>query len=547
MPITRDQKISYRLYLVTDSSMLPVGHSFVEQVEEALKGGVTIVQLREKNLETGEFIKRASALKKLCEQYNVPLIINDRIDVALAADADGVHVGQDDMPIDLARKLLGPKKILGWSVSKVEEIEKISTEFKGCLDYVGIGPCFPTNTKKNMKKKPMGARGVSKILTALEDYNLPEIRTVAIGGLHPDNLERVILQSSSLNGKRKVDGISVVSEIMASISPFKATENLLPYVSNFSSRNYEFATGVSATFDFNTFHEDLQSIFTNVSATTPLVQHMTNKVHQNFGANVTLAIGGSPIMSEIESEANELASIPNSSLLINTGSVAPLETLIATISAYNSHKRPIVFDPVGYSATSTRIYLNNQCLSRGQYACIKGNAGEMLSLAGFASNMKGVDSGDVSKISLNELIGATKKVAFLFRTVAVCTGKTDIIADGVGEGLPSPSELNFSQETVPVYLVENEDLPIWGCITASGCSLGSVITTLLGSNDKNSNRPIISLVLAAVTLYKEAGLLASKDCKGSASFNVGLIDNLYQLVKHNEPKVWETQVKRQVI
>lgn len=117
------KKVDYTLYLVTDSTMLPPGTTLRSQVLAGLENGVTLVQLREKETETATFVKEALEIKEICAQFDVPLIINDRVDVAMAIDADGVHVGQSDMPIPMVRKLLGPDKIIGWSVGYVHEVE----------------------------------------------------------------------------------------------------------------------------------------------------------------------------------------------------------------------------------------------------------------------------------------------------------------------------------------------------------------------------------------------------------------------------------------
>ena len=194
-------KVDYSLYLVTDSTMLPEGTTLYSQVEAGLKNGVTLVQLREKDSDTKIFIEEALEVKKLCVKYNVPLIINDRVDVALAIDADGVHVGQGDMPIPMVRALVGPDRIVGWSVGKTSEVETLAQWGPDMVDYIGIGMVFPTMTKKNPKKSPMGPQGVIEILDALEINNADWCRTVAIGGLHPNNIERVLYQCGSSNGK----------------------------------------------------------------------------------------------------------------------------------------------------------------------------------------------------------------------------------------------------------------------------------------------------------------------------------------------------------
>lgn len=151
------KKVDYSLYLVTDRSLVPEGKTFLGQIERALEGGVTLVQLREKETETGAFINFALKVKELTRKYGVPLIINDRLDVAQAIDAEGVHIGQDDMPLIQARQILGPKKIIGVSCNNEEEAE---IAIRDGADYLGIGAVWFTSTKKNIKT-PLGVEGLS--------------------------------------------------------------------------------------------------------------------------------------------------------------------------------------------------------------------------------------------------------------------------------------------------------------------------------------------------------------------------------------------------
>lgn len=146
----------YSLYLVTDRSLVPEGKTFLGQIERALEGGVTLVQLREKDTDTGPFVKLALEVKALTSRFHVPLIINDRIDVALAIDADGVHIGQDDMPLAQARAMLGPQKLIGVSCNNEKEA---SDAISGGADYLGIGAVWFTSTKK-LTKQPLGVEGV---------------------------------------------------------------------------------------------------------------------------------------------------------------------------------------------------------------------------------------------------------------------------------------------------------------------------------------------------------------------------------------------------
>lgn len=534
------QDVNYSLYLVTDSTMLPPGKTLYDQVKAGLENGVTLVQIREKNTDTKSFVEEGLQIKELCHQFRVPLIINDRVDVAMAIDADGVHVGQDDMPIPMVRKLLGPDKILGWSVGFPHEVEQLAKWGPDMVDYIGVGTIFPTATKKDPKKAPMGPQGAARIMTALEDNGVTWCKTVAIGGLHPDCIERVIYQCNASNGKRSIDGISLVSDIMASPDAATSTVILRKILdgTQFKFVNFQlYPSDVTAT--------NVKEVITQVKQTRPLVQHITNKVHQNFGANVTLALGSSPIMSEVESEARDLAQIPNASLLINTGSVTPIAILRTAIRAYNEFKRPIVFDPVGYSATETRLILNDTILTYGQFICIKGNSSEILALSGLKlGKMKGVDAAGTETVTKELLALATKTVAYKFKTIAVCTGETDFIADGTFSGKISLSTGTdgVTAKDLPCYSVENGPIPIMGDITASGCSLGSTIASFLGG--LNENGVAIHAVVGAVQLYKSAGKLASTRAHGSGSFQIELIDALYQLFNKNKPEDWTAKVSR---
>ena len=140
-----NKKIDYSVYLITDHTCLH-GRDFLQSIEAALRGGVTLVQLREKNVDGGLFLERALAVKALCDRYNIPLLINDRIDIALASKAAGVHLGQEDIPLAAARKLLGSEAVIG--ISTHNAAEAVAAENAGA-DYLGVGSIFPTNTKGN--------------------------------------------------------------------------------------------------------------------------------------------------------------------------------------------------------------------------------------------------------------------------------------------------------------------------------------------------------------------------------------------------------------
>lgn len=186
--------VNYKLYLVTERNLIK-NTSLCKAVEEAIKGGVTLVQLREKNMSTLEFYNEAVNIKKVTDSYNVPLIINDRLDIALAVDAAGLHIGQSDMPAAIARKLLGVDKILGVSARTADEA--IRAEKDGA-DYLGAGAVFPTASKNDAKVISLDVLKQIK-----EAVSIP---VVAIGGINEKNA--AMLKPS------KIDGISVISAIL---------------------------------------------------------------------------------------------------------------------------------------------------------------------------------------------------------------------------------------------------------------------------------------------------------------------------------------------
>jgi len=186
---------SLLLYAVTDRTWLK-GRSLADVVEEAIRAGVTFLQLREKNLDNVSFLKLAREIKSITDKYKIPYVINDNVEVAMASGADGVHVGQEDMDAQDVRRIIGPDKILGVSAQTVEQA--LLAEKKGA-DYIGVGSVFPTSTK-------LDAEAVS-FETLKEICKAVSIPVVAIGGINKDN-------AMKLAGSG-IDGIAVVSAIFA--------------------------------------------------------------------------------------------------------------------------------------------------------------------------------------------------------------------------------------------------------------------------------------------------------------------------------------------
>lgn len=199
-------QVDLTLYLVTDSTYHTT-ESLLETVEEACKGGVTLVQLREKEIGGRAYLEKALLVKQITDRYEVPLIIDDRVDVAIACDAAGVHVGASDLPVSVARKLLGPEKIVGATAKTVDAAKKAWEEG---ADYLGVGAIYPTTTKVvTILTKPETLKAICEAVP---------IPVTAIGGLNAGNMD--ILKGC------KMDGVAVVSAIMKAEDPKKAAEEL---------------------------------------------------------------------------------------------------------------------------------------------------------------------------------------------------------------------------------------------------------------------------------------------------------------------------------
>ena len=185
---------AFRLYLVTNRYQDSL-ESFLEKVETACRSGVTIIQLREKNLTTNQYYQLAKQVKEITDAYQVPLIIDDRLDVCLAVDAAGLHIGDDELPVSVARQVLGPEKILGVTAKTVKRA--LEAETSGA-DYLGTGAIFPTTTKENA---PITL--ISTLKTICQTVAIP---VVAIGGLTSENIDQ-------LSGTG-IAGVAVVRDLM---------------------------------------------------------------------------------------------------------------------------------------------------------------------------------------------------------------------------------------------------------------------------------------------------------------------------------------------
>ncbi|KAF1831256.1 TMP-TENI-domain-containing protein [Decorospora gaudefroyi] len=517
----KTQQVDYSLYLVTDSTEAILGsRDLVKVVEQALLGGVTLVQYRDKTSDTNTLITTAQALHKKCLAHNTPLLINDRVDVALAVDCEGVHLGQDDMSIALARKMLGPGKIIGATVSSVAEA-RVALE-RGA-DYLGIGTLYATNTKKNTKEI-IGVNGIRKILKYLEGSEMGrKVKTVCIGGINANNIQRITHQllapTPSNPSPKTIDGAAIVSAIIGAQDPKTAAINL----SNLLHTAAPFAPRSTNPPFWNANKEDeIKHILNNTTAATkavkkssPLSHNMTNLVVQNFAANTALAIGASPIMSNYAAESPDLSKL-GGALVINMGTVTPdgLQNFTQAITAYNAVGGPIVFDPVGAGATRIRQDALATLMATSYFDLIKGNEREIMAVArtsGFTltdnSQQHGVDSGS-QLYTWVQRASIVRRLAARERNVVLMTGPTDLISDGVR-----------------TYAVSNGHAYL-GRVTGTGCALGTVLSAYVAAYR-------VDKLLAAVAGLLHFEIAAERaaeraEVRGPGSFVPAFLDELWR-------------------
>ncbi|KAL5461113.1 hypothetical protein PMIN06_002305 [Paraphaeosphaeria minitans] len=520
-------QVDYTLYLVTDSTDAILGsRNLVEVVEQALLGGVTVLQYRDKTSDTGALISTAKALHGTCKKHNVPLLINDRVDVALAVGCEGVHLGQDDMNVVEARKLLGDDKIIGATVSSMEEA-RIAVE-RGA-DYLGIGTLYATSTKKNTKDI-IGVNGIRRILRYLDtsgDEAARKIKTVCIGGVNALNAQRVTYQlhapSDPSSPPKSIDGVAVVSAIIGAKDVEQAAANLKTLLCTRPTFIHA-SPSTNSNADWTSLahlHTTSLALTKAVHAASPLSHNMTNLVVQNFAASVALAIGASPIMSNNGAEAPDLARL-DGALVVNMGTATPdaLKNHALAIAAYNAAGRPVVLDPVGAGATAARKDALSFLLASGYFSVIKGNEREILAVAqasGFAvaseqraqqqqQQQRGVDSGPPS-YSLPQRAYIVQRLALRERTVVLMTGATDVLSDG---------RRTYAISNGHVYL---------GMVTGSGCTLGTAISAYLAAAPQDPFIAAAAAVLHFEIAAEDAG--RSEAVRGPGTFMPCFVDALY--------------------
>ena len=451
------------LYAVTDTSWLR-GQTLAQQVEAALRGGATMVQLREKELEGEALEQEAREILAVCRKYGVPLLINDDVMLAKKIGAEGVHVGQSDMAASQAREILGPDAIIGVTARTIEQAQAAE---KAGADYLGSGAVFGTSTKKDAK--PLDPAYFQQIC---ESVSIP---VVAIGGITADNIRQ-------LEG-RKMSGFAIVSGIFAAQDIEAQTKKLWK-----AAQELCLPGGP----------ERLRAL---VEKRRPVVQCITNIVTVNDCANALLAIGGSPTMAHHPEEMADFAAVSDA-LVCNMGATESLDAMMAAGMA-SKNGRPVVVDPVGCASSAFRRGKCLELIKAVQPSCIRGNAAEIKALATDHNTGRGVDDLEA------ETPDAARSAMDLARktgAIVVASGETDYIADGI-------------------RLYEVKGGTAWmSRVTGTGCMLSSLLGAFLAV--ENSALSAAACCAMMNTCAEKALAETAGRQGGTGTFHICLMDAL---------------------
>ncbi|KAI9014696.1 TMP-TENI-domain-containing protein [Gaertneriomyces semiglobifer] len=496
------------LYLVTDQRLLPAGVDLVTAVAAAIDGGVTLVQLREKSLDTKTFVATAQQILLVCRARNVPLLINDRLDVAIAVGADGVHIGQGDMPLSTARAMLGPDKIIGITV---ETVQQALDAVAGGADYIGTAAIFPTGTKPHAADFDfLGFEGVQRILRAVRKFHIP---VCTIGGINLGNVDDVftktIVAGDHEGQETRLSGVAVVSAIIAQDDVKAAAAALAGRIGVYtrSGHSGSAVARTPLTSDANRHVvEQVAAAFVRLKERKPLIHNITNYVVMNDTANTILQLGGLPVMAHSVDEVADITAV-SQALVLNIGTLSSqwVDGMMVAGKKANEVSIPVVLDPVGAGATPFRKSTCVSLIQDLQISIIKGNAGEIAAIAGLEGvKMRGVESvGD-----LNNPAEVTQSLAAKVKSCIAMSGPIDYISDG--------------KRTVCIRN-GNEWL---GKLTGTGCSTTSLIACFAAVEED----PLIAAIGGLVCMGLAAEHAAAcHTVNGPGTFKVALHDALYNL------------------
>ncbi|RPA78070.1 HK-domain-containing protein [Ascobolus immersus RN42] len=494
------------VYLVTSPvASFPSEDAYLKHLETALSSdAITVLQLREKKLSDDAFLALARKVKKLTDKAKVPLVINDNLFVCKEVGAEGLHIGWDDVGYETARKELPESTFIGLSASTLDQALACA---RLKADYIGLGPIFPTSSKPDANP-PCFAYGAREILEELSKLEgAPPV--VGIGGIDEGNTEYLQWMCNDGRSGVTLDGVAVISAIMASPQPDEAAKRLKEL---WERTTYTFAPKpVTLEVPSGTA---FRTVLGKVREKKPLVHNMTNTVVQTISANMLLAFHASPIMSLASSEVEDLSKICDG-VVLNIGTLDESTSTLFTkaVAAYNAAGKVVVFDPVGAGATKLRRETTKRILESGYITVIKGNASEIATvagdLAGSVAEQRGVDAVK-SDSSVDVQAELVLKVAKRYRTTVVQTGEVDIVSDGTR-----------------TWTLRN-GTPLQELTTGAGCALGGILAASVAAGGDVAGSCVVGL-----TAYNLAAERAAKVVGDSSpgSFVGVWVDEVHKAVK----------------
>ena len=360
--------------------------------------------------------------------------------------------------------------------------------------------------RKTDTKSIIGTQGLRSILSQCRTGTKNDVGCVAIGSINADNVQRVLHQSQT-DGSNRLNGVAVVSAIVASADPQQAASDLRQRIQNISQTFYSSRKPGQPSKSLEDMLNQVPQLIAKHATASVLSHNMTNTVVQNFAANVCLATGASPIMSMNADEATDLAKL-SGGLVINMGTITPdaLAAYRAGLKAYNAAGNPTLLDPVGGGATAVRRETIRTLLKAGYFDLIKGNEGEIGAVLGSSTTQqRGVDSGP-STSTAEDKIKMVGELARKEGCLVLMTGSVDYLSDGT--------------RTVAIF----NGSPWLGKITGSGCALGSVLVSYLAMHKDDK----FSSALAGILHYEIAAERAEKHehCRGPGTFIPSFLDEL---------------------
>jgi thiamine-phosphate diphosphorylase/hydroxyethylthiazole kinase len=487
------KKFDPSLCILTDRKLADVKRKPMEQlVREAIKGGVTLVQVREKDATTKDFVTEALKIKEVTDEYEMPLIINDRVDVALAIDAAGVHLGVHSMSVAMARKILGDNKIIGATVVDVDDAVKAQLDGADYLAYnakITLDTIIQTYNKTEITKDTvMGLDGL-RLLTSHPFIHRP---LVATGGIDSNNAAQMIEVGCA--------GVAVVRGIFAAENVQEEAQKLVTIVKTALAKYWQPRINQINDTTLKLIEQFVRAL-TFLKRKCPLIHHMANMMTMNDIANATKFLGAVPLLAHAPNE-EETAAAKADCLVLDLVTLDPylVDSMLKAVQAADNQKVPIVLNCGGVGTTEYRTNSALSFLSKLNIAILRGNANEIPILLGEPETVE-------EKKKLNPLAIASR-VAQKFNTTVVISGRQDIITDGarcilVNNGHHALTEIAGS---------------------------GSIATALIGCFAAIMEDKVEAAALGMVCLGVAAELAAPDYiARGPYSFKVSLFDKLATL------------------